>query len=188
MSCKPNSAPIQLHKQTYLLQNHLLIRSRKLIIISRTQMSCPRIEYLNKLCSILNLIQCIFSNTLGQILKNGMEQLGFRKCHLFNLQIFLGGFTLHEVGGKCVWTSDKSQYCRFGCHLSTQCTQCLGNKRCTLRWINQMHLLHILIRSHGRNHRSDLLINIKIHTHTRQWCQYITEQYTSIGLIIPPWL
>mmetsp|Transcript_6963 Transcript_6963/g.13267 ORF Transcript_6963/g.13267 Transcript_6963/m.13267 type:complete len:204 (+) Transcript_6963:328-939(+) len=117
-----------------------------------------------------------------------MQQLGFRECHLFDFQIFLGRFTLHEVRGERVRTSHETQHGRLGSNLLPQRAQRLGHERSRRRRIDKVHLLHVLVRSHRLDHRSHLLVDIELHSHTRQRRQNIAEENASVRLVIPPWL
>mmetsp|Transcript_40227 Transcript_40227/g.84491 ORF Transcript_40227/g.84491 Transcript_40227/m.84491 type:complete len:238 (-) Transcript_40227:132-845(-) len=151
-------------------------------------MSCPRIENLNQLGTILNLEQSIFSQTLSQILQNSMKQLGLRECHLLNFQIFFRCFSLHEVCGERVRTSDKSEDSRLGRHLVTESAEGLGHEGSGRGGIDEVHLLHVIVRFQWFDDRSDLFVNVEFDTHAGEGSENVTEKNASIRLIIPPGL
>ena len=72
-------------------------------------MSRPRIENLDQLRPILDLINGILRETVRQILEDGMQQLWLLECHLFNLDILLGRLPLHEIRRERVRTSHKAR-------------------------------------------------------------------------------
>lgn len=51
---------------------------------------------------------------------------------------------------------------------------------------NEPDLFHVVESLHGLHHRSYLLINIKLHAHSRQRSKNVTEQNASVRLVISP--
>mmetsp|Transcript_12211 Transcript_12211/g.29837 ORF Transcript_12211/g.29837 Transcript_12211/m.29837 type:complete len:356 (+) Transcript_12211:152-1219(+) len=169
-----------------LLQNHLLIRSGELVIIPGTQMARPRIENLNQLRPILDLINGILRETVRQILEDGMQQLRLLERHLFNLDILLGRLPLHEVRRERVRTSHEAQDGRLGRDLLAERAEGLPRERRRRARIDEMHLLDIVPRSHGRDDRPHLLVDVEFHPHPRQRREDVAEQDAPVRLIIPP--
>jgi hypothetical protein len=91
-------------------------------------MSSPRIKDLNQLSPIFNLKERVLSNRFGQLFENLMKERWFVKGHFLNLQVFLGRFALDKVGGKCVWTTDKTKDGSLGANFVAEGLERFGDK------------------------------------------------------------
>ena len=123
-----------------LIQDLLLIRGRKFVVVTRGQMASPRVENLDKLGPILNLKEGVITDIISQLLQDRMKQFRFIHGHLFNLQVFLGGLAFHQVGGQSVRAANKTQDGRFRSDLFTEHTQSLCHKRHGLVGIHGVNL------------------------------------------------
>mmetsp|Transcript_21450 Transcript_21450/g.35516 ORF Transcript_21450/g.35516 Transcript_21450/m.35516 type:complete len:235 (+) Transcript_21450:634-1338(+) len=117
-----------------------------------------------------------------------MKKLGLVKGHFLNIQVILGGLALHKVGGKCVGATDKTENGSLWCDFLAKSLESLGNKWGGSRWINQVDLLGILIRSNWFHDRSNLVVDRKFQSHARKGREDVRKQDASIRSVISPWL
>lgn len=106
-------------------------------------MSSPRVEDLDELCTVFNLIESIVSNTVGKILEDGVQKLGLVESHLLNFQVFFRSLSLDHVSGKGVGASNESQNGGFGANLFAKNLESLSNEGSCSSRINRVHLRRI---------------------------------------------
>ena len=98
-------------------------------------MSCPRVENLNELCAVFNLVAGVVSNIVSKLLENTMEKFGLRHGHFLDFKVFFAGLAFHEVGGKRVGASHETKDGCFWPNFVAQSFKSFGNKGCTLVWV-----------------------------------------------------
>mmetsp|Transcript_3546 Transcript_3546/g.9374 ORF Transcript_3546/g.9374 Transcript_3546/m.9374 type:complete len:233 (-) Transcript_3546:202-900(-) len=149
-------------------------------------MAGPRIEDLDQLGAILDLVQGVVADAVRKVLQNRVKKLRLVESHLLYLEVFLGSLSFNHVRGQCVRASDESEDRCFGTDLLSKDLKSFGNERSSRRGIDRVDLFGVVPGLDGIHDWSEFVVDREFASDTGKGSQNIGKQDAPIGLVISP--